>query len=61
MNNSLNLETKIKNQIEFYLSDENLKYDAFFHKKIYHDKQGYLSLDLIRNCNIVKQSGYSLS
>ena len=28
--------------MEYYLSDENLKYDKFFHEKISADKEGWL-------------------
>lgn len=35
----------IKVQMEYYLSDENLKKDSFFHQKISSDPQGYLSLE----------------
>ena len=42
-------------QVEYYLSDENLKKDKFFHEKISSDPQGYLDVDLIMNCNKIKQ------
>ena len=29
-------------QVEYYLSDENLKYDKFFHEKIAENKDGWL-------------------
>jgi len=28
--------------VEYYLSDENLKYDKFFHEKIAENKDGWL-------------------
>ena len=34
----------IKEQVEYYLSDENLKNDQFFHNKISEDANGYLGL-----------------
>ena len=30
-------------QVEYYLSDENLKYDKFFHEKISENKEGWLA------------------
>ena len=48
---------QLKAQIEYYLSDENLKRDRFFHEKISEDLNGYLSLEFILACNKVKQSG----
>ena len=29
-------------QVEYYMSDENLKYDKFFHEKIAGEKDGWL-------------------
>ena len=49
----------IKHQIEYYLSDENLKGDEFFHKLISEDKDGYLSLDMIMSCKKVKTAGWT--
>lgn len=49
----------IKHQIEYYLSDENLKGDEFFHKLISEDKEGYLSLDMIMSCKKVKNAGWT--
>jgi hypothetical protein len=45
----------IKKQVEFYLSDKNLSTDAFFHNKISEDKEGYIDLGFIMNCNKLKQ------
>ncbi|MCQ2817609.1 MAG: DUF3223 domain-containing protein [archaeon] len=41
----------IKNQLEYYLSDDNLKRDEFFHKTISENPDGYLDLTLILKCN----------
>lgn len=40
--------------MEYYLSDENLKYDKFFHEKIAENKDGWLDLTLILQCNKMK-------
>jgi hypothetical protein len=45
----------IKKQVEYYFSDKNLEQDAFFHNKISGDKDGWVELDLIMNCNKVKE------
>ena len=45
----------LKSQVEYYLSDENLKRDKFFHEKISGDLEGYLDVDLIMMCNKIKQ------
>ncbi|CAK9075184.1 unnamed protein product [Durusdinium trenchii] len=44
----------VRLQVEYYLSDENLKYDKFFHEKITADKDGWLELQLILSCNKMK-------
>lgn len=41
----------IKTQMEYYLSDENLKKDNFFSEKISSDPNGYVDLDLFLKCN----------
>ena len=52
----------LQKQVEFYLSDLNLKKDKFFHELITSSQevknlliQGYLHLDYIKKCNKVKQ------
>ena len=47
--------TKIKEQVEYYMSDKNLENDAFFHNKISGDKEGWIDLDFVMNCNKIKQ------
>ena len=49
----------IKEQIEYYLSDENLKQDSFFHQKISEEPNGYLDIDLLLKCNKIKKAGWS--
>ena len=50
---------EIKEQIEYYLSDENLKHDSFFHQKISADPNGYLYLDELLKCNKIKKAGWT--
>ena len=50
---------KIKEQIEYYLSDENLKRDSFFHEKISEDSDGYIDLDFLLKCNKIKKAGWT--
>ena len=49
----------IKEQIEYYLGDENLKQDQFFHNKISEDANGYLDLDFLLKCNKIKKAGWT--
>eukprot|EP00929_Paragymnodinium_shiwhaense_P096422 TRINITY_DN5800_c0_g1_i1.p1 TRINITY_DN5800_c0_g1~~TRINITY_DN5800_c0_g1_i1.p1 ORF type:complete len:424 (-),score=201.45 TRINITY_DN5800_c0_g1_i1:251-1444(-) len=44
----------VRKQVEYYLSDENLRYDKFFHEKISADKDGWLELNLVLTCNKMK-------
>lgn len=44
----------IKKQVEYYLSDENLKYDGVFQKKIKADSDGWLPIDYILQSNRMK-------
>lgn len=45
----------IRKQVEYYLSDENLRYDKFFAEKIAENKEGWLDMSLILSCNKMKQ------
>lgn len=45
----------IRKQLEYYLSDENLSQDEFFHEQISKDAAGYLSLHLILKCNKIRK------
>ena len=49
----------IKEQIEYYLSDENLKQDSFFHDKISENVNGYLDLAYLLKCNKIKKAGWT--
>lgn len=42
-------------QCEFYMSDENLKHDAFFHNKITASDNGFIPIDILLNCNKIKK------
>jgi len=44
----------IKKQIEYYMSDKNLKMDALFHKEISAHADGFLAMERIFGCNKVK-------
>ena len=54
-----NTKKDIKNQIEYYLSDSNLEGDKFFHDLISKDKDGYLDLEYILQCNKVKNNKWT--
>lgn len=44
----------VRKQIEYYLSDDNLKFDKFFHEKISADPEGWLEISLVLSCNKIK-------
>jgi len=44
----------VRKQVEYYLSDDNLKYDKFFHDKISANAEGWLEISLILSCNKMK-------
>jgi hypothetical protein len=46
---------RLKGQIEYYLGDENLKKDKFFHEKISNDVDGFVELEHFMNCNKIKK------
>lgn len=48
-------ESLIRKQIEYYFSDKNLKQDMFFHNKISQDKEGWVDISFIMNCNKIKE------
>ncbi len=50
---SVNLDA-LKKQVEYYMSDANLKHDKFFHTKISESTEGWLALVNILACNKVK-------
>jgi len=40
----------IRKQMEYYFSDDNLKFDKFFHKIISQNENGYISIEPFMNC-----------
>ena len=52
-------KNEVKGQIEYYLSDDNLEGDKFFHDIISKDKDGYLDLEYILQCNKVKKNKWT--
>ena len=50
------IKKRIKKQIEFYLSDENLEIDKFFNELISKSNDGYIDISNILNCNKIKES-----
>jgi len=44
----------IRKQVEYYLSDENLRGDKFFNEKIASNEEGWLEMSLILSCNKMK-------
>ena len=50
------MKKRIKNQMEFYLSDENLESDKFFNELISKANDGFIDISYILNCNIIKES-----
>jgi hypothetical protein len=44
----------LKKQVEYYLSDANLKHDKFFHTKLSEGTDGWMSLTHILACNKLK-------
>ena len=51
---------KIKEQIEYYLSDKNLETDPFFQQKINESEDGFIDLYHFQNCNKVINAGWTL-
>lgn len=51
---------KIRKQVEYYLSDENLRNDKFFHGKISSAADGAVPLDVFLNCNKIKKMNATL-
>jgi hypothetical protein len=47
-------KTKLREQIEYYLSDLNLSRDKFFRDQIQADKNGWVLVTHFLNCNKIK-------
>jgi len=54
-----NPPTDIKTQVLYYLSDENLRKDKFFHNIITETEGGWVSTECILGCRRMKQLGAS--
>lgn len=52
--------TEMTKQIEFYMSDQNLKTDKFFHNLISNSKDQFISLNILLNCNKIQKMRPSL-
>ena len=50
---------KIRQQIEYYMSEANLVRDKFFREQIQTNKEGWVSIQHFLNCNKVKAMGIS--
>lgn len=48
-------------QMEYYLSDENLKKDEFFHGKISSNPEGYVELEYFMKCNKIIKNGWKMN
>ena len=48
---------KVREQIEYYMSDANLSRDKFFREQIMTDKEGWVACQHFLNCNKVKAMG----
>eukprot|EP00428_Durinskia_dybowskii_P032351 CAMPEP_0170240238 /NCGR_PEP_ID=MMETSP0116_2-20130129/19877_1 /TAXON_ID=400756 /ORGANISM="Durinskia baltica, Strain CSIRO CS-38" /LENGTH=422 /DNA_ID=CAMNT_0010491057 /DNA_START=44 /DNA_END=1308 /DNA_ORIENTATION=+ len=44
----------VRKQVEYYLSDDNLKHDKFFSEKISSNADGWLEMSLVLSCNKMK-------
>lgn len=48
-------------QIEYYFSDKNLEYDEFFYSEIEMSPENFISLDILLQCNKVKNMGTTMA
>merc|ERR1719378_1246617 len=47
----------LRKQVEYYLCDDNLRHDRFFHEKITADAEGWLDLSFVLSCKKIKAMG----
>lgn len=52
-----NTQLKVKEQVEFYLSDANLCQDAFFNARLVEADEGWLDAKLVLDCARMKRLG----
>jgi hypothetical protein len=48
----------LKEQVEYYLSDVNLRHDKFFHQKV-TEGEGLVHVSVFMNCRKIKDAGYT--
>lgn len=48
------LQTKLQRQIEYYLGDDNLKNDEFFHSELSKADDGLIPLTILTNCKKIQ-------
>lgn len=48
------MEQGLKEQVEYYLSDENLKVDKFFNRELTRHSDGFMDIKLIMKCKKVQ-------
>eukprot|EP01055_Gregarina_sp_Pseudo9_P000691 Gregarina_sp_Pseudo_9__690@NODE_1439_length_1600_cov_68_094170_g1336_i0_p1_GENE_NODE_1439_length_1600_cov_68_094170_g1336_i0NODE_1439_length_1600_cov_68_094170_g1336_i0_p1_ORF_typecomplete_len429_score175_79DUF3223/PF11523_8/1_6e04DUF3223/PF11523_8/1_7e16La/PF05383_17/1_5e16RRM_3/PF08777_11/0_041_NODE_1439_length_1600_cov_68_094170_g1336_i01861472 len=49
--------SKVRRQVEYYLSDDNLKFDKFFHERISANAEGWLPFNNILSCRRIQNLG----
>jgi len=49
------LETKVKNQVEYYFGDSNFARDKFFREKANENPEGYIAVKFLLECNRLKK------
>jgi hypothetical protein len=47
------MEQGLKEQVEYYLSDDNLKVDKFFNRELTRHSDGFMDIKLIMKCKKV--------
>jgi hypothetical protein len=55
MDESLPLEQRIKEQVEYYFSDRNLERDYFYRAKIDEAENGYVDLKIVQNSKVIRK------
>ena len=55
MDESLPLEQRIREQVEYYFSDRNLERDYFYRAKIEEGENGYVDLKIVQNSKVLRK------